>query len=108
MIILVTIAAISLVYAFVLEWRRSSAFARLLSWLRTERAENWDALSRADRLLSIKAVEILRRGPLSDDDEFQGQYRASKHGRQFAVSMSLGFISIVLAVIGTQVFDWDW
>lgn len=105
---LVTVAALAMGYAFYLDVRRDAEHRRFLEWLKTERKAHWEALSRADRLLAIRAVEILRRGPLADDSEFNVRYRATRHGRRFGGAMLVGGVSITLLLVGTTFLDWSW
>ena len=106
--VLVTVGVISTIYAFVLDVRRGLEADRFLAWLKAERSIYWDALSRVDRFLTIRAVEILRRGPLAGDAEFHDRYRATRHGARFAFAMSVSATVIALLVIGTVVFEWNW
>ncbi len=95
-------------YAFYLEIRRSARSARFLEWLKTERTTEWAALGRADRLFPVRAVEMLRRGPLADDAEFNARYRPTKHGKRFAVTMTVASTAIALLLIGTSLLNWRW
>jgi len=106
--ILVGLAAGSTVYAFILDIRRTDERRRLVTWLESERADTWYALSRADRFLTIRALEILRRGPLAADEEFLARFRRTKHGRRFAVAMTVSVVAIALLLFGTSVLDWRW
>ena len=105
---LVAVVALSTGYAFYLDVRREAANHRLIEWLRTERRTSWDALSRSDRFLTIRAVEILRRGPLSDDAEFQAHYRLTRHGIRFAIAMIAAGAAVAILILGTILFDWGW
>ena len=66
---LVIVVAVSTIFAFFLEVRRGVENDRFVEWLKTKRKPDWDALTRSDRFLTIRAVEILRRGALADDAE---------------------------------------
>lgn len=105
---LVIVVAVSTVYAFYLDVRRGVRNDRLLRWLRIERKVHWEALSRSDRFLTIRAVEMLRRGPLADDPEFLTRYQLTRHGTRFATAMSVAGAGIALLVLGTVFFDWNW
>jgi hypothetical protein len=65
-------------------------------------------LSRADRFLTLRAVEILRRGPLADDTEFHVRYRLTRHGKRFAVAMTVASTAIALVLLGTTLLNWSW
>lgn len=106
--VLVTVGVIATVYAFYLDVRREAADGRFITWLKTERSDAWDALSRKDRFLTIRAVEILRRGPLADDAEFQSRYAATRHGARFALAMTVAAVAITLLVLGTLFWNWSW
>jgi len=106
--VLVTVVAVSTVYAFALDVRRGAAFRRLVEWLKSDRAAVWQALTRSDRFLTIRAVEILRRGALAGDAEFHARYRETRHATRFAVAMIVALAGIALVVLGTTFFDWTW
>jgi hypothetical protein len=105
---LVAVVALSTGYAFYLDVRREAANHRLTEWLRTERKTSWEALSRSDRFLTIRAVEILRRGPLLDDAEFQARYRLTRHGIRFAIAMITAGAAVAILILGNALFDWNW
>jgi hypothetical protein len=105
---LVTVVAVATIYAFVLDVRREAENRRLIRWLKAERSADWDALTRSDRFLSIRAVEILRRGRLADDQEFHARYRKTRYGARFAVAMIVAVSGIALVVVGTVSFGWRW
>lgn len=105
---LVIVVAVSTVFAFVLDVRRGVENDRFVEWLKTERKRDWDALTRADRLLTIRAVEMLRRGALADDAEFHVRYQLTRHGPRFAAAMSVAAAGIALVVVGTVLVDWNW
>jgi len=105
---LVILVAVSTIFAFYLEVRRGAEDDRFIKWLKTERKDDWDALTRPDRLLTIRAVEILRRGTLADDTEFHVRYQLTRHGTRFATAMSVAGTGIALLVLGTVFFDWNW
>lgn len=105
---LVIVVAVSTVFAFVLDVRRDVENDRFVEWLKTQRKSDWDALTRVDRLLTVRAVEILRRGALADDAEFHVRYRLTRHGTRFAAAMSVAVAGIALLVLGTVFFSWNW
>jgi hypothetical protein len=107
-IVLVTVGVGATVYAFYLDVRRGAENDRFLDWLRTERKTDWDALSRADRFLTIRAVEILRRGALAGDREFHTRYQATRYGTRFAIAMMVAVTAIALVILGTVLLDWSW
>ena len=106
--VLVTVAGLAAVYAYILDWRLASEKDRFLEWLKTERSAEWGALTRSDRFLSIRAVEILRRGPLADDSEFHARYQLTRPGRRFLTAIGVSATAIALTLLGTTVFDWNW
>jgi len=105
---LVITVAVSTVFAFYLDVRLGAENDRFLNWLKTERKVHWDGLTRSDRFLTIRAVEMLRRGPLADDAEFHARYQLTRHGTRFAIAMSVAGTGIALLVLGTVFFDWNW
>lgn len=106
--VLVSLTAVSTIYAFVLDIRRGNETRQLITWLETERAEAWDSLSRSDRFLTVRAFEILRRGALSADEAYLTRFRRTKHGRRFGAAMLVSGTAIALLLIGTSVLDWQW
>ncbi len=105
---LVVVVALSVGYAFYEDVRRQAEHRRFLEWLKTERTADWNALSRSDRFMAIRAVEILRRGTLADDPEFEVRYRATRHGSRFAVAMMVAGASVALLLLGTAFLGWAW
>ena len=108
-VLLLSIAASAIMYAFYLQVIRERAFRRLLGWLRASRPQEWSALPRSARWLnSIGAVEQLRRGALSADPEFARRYRQSKtHQGRFLGALGIGVLSIALVAIGSQSLGWS-
>lgn len=106
--VLVSVGVVAIVYAFYLDVRRGVRSDRFLAWLKTERKAEWEALSRADRFLPGRAVEILRRGPLAADTEFHSRYQATRHGRRFGIAMTVAAAAIALLVLGTVYLGWSW
>ncbi len=105
---LVIVGVASTVYAFYLEVRRGTKNDQFLDWLKTRRSADWDALTRADRFLTIRAVEILRRGSLADDTEFHARYQLTRHGTRFALAMFVAGAAIAILILGTVFLDWNW
>lgn len=105
---LVIVVAVSTVFAFYLDVRRQAEFARLVEWLKTERKTDWQALTRSDRFLTIRAVEILRRGALAGDAELQARYQKTRPATRFVTSMIVAVAGIALLILGTTLFDWKW
>lgn len=106
--LLVIVVAVSTIFAFLLEVRRGVENDRFVEWLKTERKADWETLTRSDRLLSTRAVEMLRRGALADDAEFHARYQLTRHGIRFATAMSVAGTGIALVVFGSVFFDWNW
>jgi hypothetical protein len=106
--VLVIVVLVSTVYAFYLDVRRGAEFGRLVEWLKTERKADWQALTRSDRFLTIRAVEILRRGALADDEEFHVRYQETRHGTPFATAMIVAVAGIAALIMGTTYFGWKW
>jgi hypothetical protein len=107
--VLVIVVAAAAVYAFYLKVLLDRDFQALVRWIRTERSNEWDALSRGTRWMNaIGAVERLRRDALSDDAEFAEQYaRSKRHNRRFNLSLAVGVTAIAL-IVGTMVaFGWS-
>jgi len=105
---LVSVTMLSVLYAFFLEVRRGVEEDRLLEWLKTERRADWDALTRSDRFLTMRAFEVLRRGSLASDADFNAHYQMTRHGTRFAVAMSIAVTAIALLALGTRFLDWNW
>jgi len=105
---LVVVVAVATVYAFYLDVRLGAENHRFLEWLKTERQAAWEALTRSDRFLTIRAVEILRRGSLADDEEFHAHYQLTRPGARFVIAMSAAGTGIALLIVGTVYFNWNW
>ncbi len=105
---LVIVGVVATVYAFYLDVRRGVKNDQLLEWLKTDRRADWDALTRVDRFLTVRAVESLRRGPLADDAEFHARYQLTRHGTRFAIAMIVAGAVIALLILGTVSLDWNW
>jgi hypothetical protein len=105
---LVIAGVVSTGYAFYLDVRRAAKNDRFLAWLKTERRADWDALTRVDRFLTVRAVEMLRRGPLADDAEFHARYQLTRHGTRFAIAMIVAGVAIAVLILGTVFLDWNW
>ena len=104
---LVIVVAVSTVFAFFLEVRREAENDRFVEWLKTKRKADWGTLTRSDRLLTIRAVEMLRRGALAGDAEFHARYQSTRHGTRFVTAMSVAGTGIALLVLGSVFFDWN-
>jgi len=105
---LVIVVAVSTIFAFLLDVRRGVENDRFVEWLKTKRKADWATLTRSDRLLTIRAVEMLRRRALADDAEFHARYHLTRHGTRFVTAMSVAGTGIALLVLGTVFFDWNW
>jgi len=106
--VLVTTGVISTVYTFYLEVKPSARNDQFLDWLKNERTAEWDAMTRADRLLTVRAVEMLRRGALADDREFLDRYQTTRHDKRFGISMIVAGAAIAVLILGTVILDWSW
>lgn len=104
----VIVGTLSAVYAFLLEVRRGLEDDRFLAWLKTKRSAEWSALTRSDRFLTVRAVEILRRGPLANDAEFRSRYQMTRHGIRFFIALIIACVAIALLLLGTLLLDWNW
>ena len=105
---LVIVALAATGYAFYQDVRRSAENDRFLEWIKTERSAEWQALTRSDRFLTIRAVEILRRGSLAADAEFVARYHETRHGKRFLVAMGIAGGAIATLLIGTEALGWVW
>lgn len=106
--VLVIVVLVSTIYAFVLDVRRGAGLARFVGWLKTERKADWRSLTRSDRFLTIRAIEILRRGALADDGEFNVRYQETRPGNRFIAAMIVAVAAIALLILGTTLFEWKW
>ena len=104
----VILGVASACYAFYLDVRRGAENERFLEWLMAERSADWDGLTRADRFLTVRAVELLRRGALADDADFHARYQLTRHGIRFGVAMSVAGAAIALLIFGTTFLEWNW
>lgn len=107
-VLLTTVAALAVLYAFYVRVRRDRAFRRLLRWLRASRPDEWEAVQRPNRWLNpVGAVQRLRSGALSDDAEFETRYQEMKsRDPHFIVAMAIGALATALVVVGTRTLGW--
>jgi hypothetical protein len=109
-VLLTTVAAVAVIYAFYLRVLRDRAVRRLLDWLRTARGDEWAGVQRSARWFNpVGAVERLRRGSLSDDEEFAARYDDVKsHDPRFLLALAIGLLAIAVLAIGTRTSGWSY
>ncbi len=107
-IVLAVVALVSCIVA----WRRSmqetKAWRGLVDWLRTHRAEVWDAMPRADRFLSRGAIDRLYRGDLVEDAEFRRRVEEMRALPSVLPPLLAGAAAIVALLSGSYLFGWTW
>ncbi len=108
--VLLTIAAAVVLYAWWLSIAESRRRRDLAAWLRQHHGERWDRLPWLSRnLITVHAIELLRRGGLAEDPDFMTRYRAMKSGkgRQLAL-LALTMVLIGAVGLGVRYLGWTW
>ncbi len=109
-VVLITGAAVAMLYAWWMSNRENRRFRRLVEWLREHHAERWAGLPRFSRTVNIVGgAERLRRDGLFDDAAFMALYREAKRGRGVkVVALVVGIVLIGAVLFGTRYLGWSW
>jgi hypothetical protein len=108
--ILVTLAATAVLYAFWLSIHEGRRTRELAAWLEASQGERWRVLPWFSRELFLRAgIETLRRQGLGEDPDF-----AARHGeirrlrRRKVLLLLLGAAAITAVLLGTRIWGWRW
>lgn len=108
--ILVLIALVACVYAFVLEARRGRRTERLAKWVEAACPQEWDAFHWTARKFNRGgALAHLYRRNLIADPHFASEYEAVKpFQRRQVIGFLIGVGAIALVIIGSRYWGWEW
>jgi len=109
--ILISFAAISLVYAYVCQIRLSRKASELSSWLQKKRPDLWAGLNIVARNSNggFPGLKVLYRRKVVDLPGFDQQYeRLHAIERQLLWGIVIGSVCIGLLIIGLKCLDWQW
>lgn len=109
--VFVSLAAISLVYAYVCEIRQDIGYHRLRDWVEENHPDAWATLNAVHRhaLGGRIGLRALHRGPLAHDPAFSDRYLPiSRMERRKLQGMAVGAIAIGMTIVGTMFWGWAW
>ena len=109
--ILISIAAISIIYAFVCEIRLSRKASKLANWLQKERPDLWSELNFVARNWNggQPGLKILYRRNVVGLPSFDQQYELLySMERQLIWGIVIGSVCIGLVVVGFRYWGWHW
>ena len=109
--ILVSLASVSVIYAFVCDIRLSRKASKLRKWLQQRRPELWSELNFFARNWNggQPGLKILFRRNVVDLPEFDQQYEQLRAlERKFVWGLVTGAFSIGLVLLGARFWEWHW
>jgi hypothetical protein len=109
--ILISIAAASLVYAFICNIRLSKKASKLANWLQKERPDLWSELNFIARNWNggQPGLKLLHRRNVVGLPYFDRQYeQLHSIGRQLLWGIIVGAVCIGLVIIGFKFLGWHW
>ena len=109
--ILISLAAVSIVYAFVCQIRMSHKASRLARWLQKERPELWSELNYVARNWQggHPGVKLLNRRNVVDLPGFDREYeQLQAMERRFFWGIGIGAVSIGALLAGFLLLGWHW
>jgi hypothetical protein len=109
--ILISLAGVSIVYAFVCNIRLSRRAGKLANWLQKERPDLWSELNFVARNWNggQPGIKILYRRNVVGLPSFDHQYeQLHSIERQLLWGIGIGSLCIGLVIIGFKFWGWDW
>ena len=109
--ILISLAAVSIVYAFVCEIRLSRKASTLANWLEKERPELWSELNFIARnwMGGQPGLKLLYRRNVVGLPGFNLQYlQLQTLERQLLWGIVIGSVCIALVFLGLRFWSWHW
>jgi len=109
--ILLSIAGVSVVYAFVCKIQLSRKASKLRNWLQKERPDLWLELNSFARNYNggHPGLKILYRRNVVSLPMFDQQYeQLSSLERKLLWGIGIGSVCIGLVIIGTKFWGWHW
>ncbi|UCD28257.1 MAG: hypothetical protein JSV03_14390 [Planctomycetota bacterium] len=110
-VILVTLASVLIVYAFVCDIILCRKASKLRKWLQEQRPELWSELNRFARNWNggHPGLKILYRRNVVGLPEFNQQYeQLCGLERKFLWSIGIGLVCIGLVLVGSLFWGWQW
>ena len=109
--ILISLSAVTIIYAFVCEIRLSRKASKLANWLQKERPDLWSELNILARKWAggQAGLKILYRRNVGGLPSFDQQYeQLHSIERQLILSIVIGSVCIGLVFIGSRFWGWHW
>jgi hypothetical protein len=109
--ILISLAAVSILYAFVCNIRLSRRASKLANWLQKERPDLWSELNFVARNWNggQPGLKLLYRRKAVGLPAFYQQYEQLQSiERQLVWGVVIGSVCIGLVVIGSRLWGWHW
>ncbi len=107
----VSIAALAVVYAFVLNHRQVREGQAIKEWVLANAPEAWEGLGSLHRrwLSPEVGLTVLLRKKAIEDPAFEQQFgRMREYGRKKLQALIVGTIAILIVLVGTKLFGWTW
>ena len=109
--ILISLSAVTIIYAFVCEIRLSRKARKLANWLQKQRPELWSELNSFARNYNggHPGLKILYRRNAVGLPLFDQQYEQLRSlERKLLWGIGIGSVCIGLVIIGSKFWDWHW
>ena len=109
--ILISLSAVSLIYAFVCEIRLSRKASNLANWLKKQRPDLWSKLNSFARNYNggHPGLKILYRRNAVGLPLFDQQYEQLRSlERKLLLGIGIGSVCIGLVIIGSKFWGWHW
>ena len=109
--ILVSLAGVSIVYAFVCEIQLSRKASKLRNWLQQERPDLWSELNFFARNWNggQPGLKILYRRNVVGLPMFDQQYKQLRSlERKLLCGIGIGSVYIALVLVGSRFWGWHW
>jgi hypothetical protein len=109
--ILIALAAVSIIYAFVCEIRLSRKANKLANWLQKERPDLWSELNFVARNWNggLPGLKILYRRNVVGLSEFDHEYeQLNALQRKLLWCIGIGSLCIGLVIVGSKFWGWHW
>ena len=109
--ILISLAAISIIYAFICQIRLSRRAGKLASWLQKERPDLWSELNLIAQNANggYPGLKLLYRRKAVGLPRFNQEFEQLRIiERQLLLGIFLGSVCIGLVVLGSKLGGWHW
>ena len=109
--ILISLAAVSIIYAFVCEIRLSRKASKLANWLQKERPDHWSELNFFARNWNggLPGIKLLYQRNVVGLPEFDHEYeQLNALQRKLLWCIGIGSLCIGLVIVGSKFWGWHW